>query len=172
MTILRQTHLGSTDTKCLTIVYFVPPSSLACNGFSSDKEKSTAEQSHMVPGIPAKKTFIFQLPDELLVLIVELAAGGPGVPSRVQYATIYNTGMILILSKVCQRLRRLAQQLLYRNIHIKKPMVPPSVQVNKLHRTLREKMDLRQHCRYIFLSKALHIHYDYQFCCALWHMVG
>jgi hypothetical protein len=151
MTFQRQTHLGSTGTKYLTIVDFVPPSSLAGNEFSSYREKSTTEQSHMVLGIPATKTFIFQLPDELLVPIVELAAGGPGVPSRVQHATIYNTDVILTLSKVCKRLRRLSQQLLYCNICVERSMVPPSVQISKLHRTLRERKDLRRHCMYVFL---------------------
>lgn len=172
MTPRHQTHLGSTGTKCLTIVDFAPPSSLACNGPSSSKEKSTAEQSHILLNIPTTKTFLFQLPDELLMLIVELAASETGIRPRMQHTTICNNGMILVLSKVCKRLKRVAQELLYRDIRVESPMVPPSVAVIKLHRTLRERTDLRQHCRYVIFFNVLRIHYNYQIFWTLLHRNG
>jgi hypothetical protein len=147
MTRRHQTHLGPTDTKSLTIVDFVPSSNVS----SSCKYKSIPEPSDIVLSTTAMRNFLFQLPDELLLPIVELAAGGPGFESRVQLTTIYNNGIVLKLSQVCKRLKRVAQPLLYRNIHVKKPMAPPSFPVIKLHRTLRERVDLRQHCRYVVL---------------------
>jgi hypothetical protein len=133
----RQTHLGSTCTKSLTIVDLTPPPPLTGNG------------PHTLLSIPATKNFIFQLPDELLVPIVKLAASGPSLRLRMPQTNTRDNDVLLILSRVCHRLRCVAQPLLFRNIHIESPnkMVPPSKSVMKLHRTLGERTDLRQHCR-------------------------
>jgi hypothetical protein len=132
MTLRRQTHLGPTCTKSLTVIDLVP-----------------ATRPRTLLSIPATNNFIFQLPDELLVPIVELAASGPAFGSRIQHTTTHNNDVVLRLSKVCHRLRRVVQPLLFRNIHVEWPnsTVPPSKRVIKLHRTLREREDLRQHCR-------------------------
>jgi hypothetical protein len=137
MTLRRQTHLGSTCTKSLAIIDLVPPSPLAGN------------KSHTLLSIPATKNFIFQLPDELLVPIVELAISGPSLRSRLPQTNTRDNDILLIVSRVCHRLRRVAQPLLFRNIRIEYPntMVPPSKSLMKLHRTLGERADLRQHCR-------------------------
>jgi hypothetical protein len=126
---LLQTHLGPTGLKSLTIVDLPSHDTL--------RNKDT-------------RTLIFHLPDELLVPILEFAASSPGVW---QHGTKYKNGVLLALSRVCQRLRRVAQQLLYRDVCVKKrralsaPIVPPSIPVIKLHRTLKRREDLRQHCR-------------------------
>jgi hypothetical protein len=133
MTVLRQTHLGPTCLKSLTIVDLPSHESLS--------NKDT-------------RTLIFQLPDELLLRILEFA---PREPDLWQHGPNHKNGMLLALSRVCQRLRRVAQQLLYRDISVKKkmtlsaPMVPPSIPVIKFHRTLRERVDLRRHCRRVLL---------------------
>jgi hypothetical protein len=130
---LRQTHLGSTCLKSLTIVDL---------------------PSHEPPSTKDTRTLIFQLPDELLVRILEFA---PREPDVWQHGPNYKNGMLLALSRVCQRLRRVAQQLLYRDICVKKkitlpaPMVPPSIPTTKFHRTLRERVDLRRYCRRVLL---------------------
>jgi hypothetical protein len=149
MTHRRQTHLGPTCDRSLTIIDLLPPPSFTCDGYPSGKDVGTNAQSHTLLSIPATKTFIFQLPDELLVPIVELAAIGSETEPGMPHTTIWNKSIVLILSKVCHRLRRIAQPLLFRNIRLDYPntMVPPSIPVLKLHRTLRERADLRQHCR-------------------------
>lgn len=159
MTFRRQTHLGSTGTKSLTIVDFVPPSI-----------KSPCGKD--------KRTFILQLPDELLELILELAASEPDSRPAQEYGTVYNYGALLVLSRVCQRLKPVAQQLLYRNICVMErptlsaPMVPPSIVAIKLHRTLQEREDFRQHCRYVILFAFFEFSTIYLSCCALWYMNG
>jgi hypothetical protein len=147
MTLRRQTHLGPTGTKSLTIID-LPPSSLP----SSGKNKSTATWSQTSKRATAKKPYIFQLSDELLVLIVELVANGPCSRSRVfhlRHTAACNNGIISIISRICHRLRRVAQPALFRNICIESPnaTVPPSKPIIKLHRTLRGRADLQQHCR-------------------------
>jgi hypothetical protein len=138
MPLRRQAHLGPTDLKTLTIVEFLPPPHGSFRGRD-------------------RRTPIFQLPDELLVAIVEFAASEPDARSRAQHRTFCNNGTLLILSRICQRLRRLAQPLLYRDICIldqaadPASVVPPSIPVIKLHRTLRNRADLRQHCRSLYV---------------------
>jgi hypothetical protein len=152
----RQTHLGSTKTNSLTIVDLLPPSSLPGHG-SSD----------IILSRPATKNFIFQLSDELLLLIVELAVDGPGFRSQTYTSTTCNNGILLVLSRVCSRLRRVSQQVLYRNICVRGSMVPPSKPIIKLHRTLKERADLRQHCRCVIFPEFLQYHHDHQSCCKL-----
>jgi hypothetical protein len=138
MPLRRQAHLGPTDLKALTIVEFIPPP----HGSSRGRDR---------------KTLIFQLPDELLVAIVEFAASEPDARSRAQHRTFCNNGTLLILSRICQRLRRIAQPLLYRDICVMNQaaepasVVPYSIPVIQLHRTLRNRADLRQHCRSLYV---------------------
>jgi hypothetical protein len=156
MVFLRQTHLGSTS-KCLKSLTIVD---LPSNESSSSKDT---------------RTFIFQLPDELLVPILEFAASEPDVW---QHGTKYKNGVLLALSRVCQRLRRVAQQLLYRHLCVKKrmalsaPMVPPGIPVVKLHRTLRGREDLRQHCRCVLPLTLLELVKSLECCSALGHRKG
>ncbi|KAF2848277.1 hypothetical protein T440DRAFT_175194 [Plenodomus tracheiphilus IPT5] len=150
MTDQLQLHLGCTSTKSLAIIRVAPPSSLLRNGPSSDQDNSTTRRSNTLSGAPTAKIFIFQLPDELLVPIVESAANSArNYPSRIRHKTTYDNTGLLILSQVCHRLSQIAQPLLFRNLRIEFPysMVPPSLPVLRLHRTLRERPDLRQHCR-------------------------
>jgi hypothetical protein len=99
-----------------------------------------------------QEALIFKLPDEVLVAIVELAASNNGQQPKYWHFTMttYNNVSVMALSRVCHRLRRLAQPLLYHDIfqtNFNHKAVPPSVEIRKLHRTLKARPDLRQHCR-------------------------
>lgn len=138
----RQTHLGFAGNKCLTIIDLPLLSTASRAGSSVGEHESTK------PTSSTQRTLIFKLPDELLVAIVELAAGSNG-PHPTHFTMTYDKVAIKILSRVCHRLHRLAQPLLYHHICFgwRNKFVPPSVAVRKLHRTLKERPDLRQHCR-------------------------
>jgi hypothetical protein len=107
----------------------------------------TSHSNH-ISNAPAAKALILQLPEELLVLIVEFAAGFPNPQAEVPSTIFGDKYVVLKLSKVCHRLRRIAQPLLFRNIRLGYPyqIVPPSPKATKLHRTLEERTDLQQHC--------------------------
>lgn len=141
----RQTHLGSTTTKSLTIIDLERPS-------GDGEDETTAARLYRVLNKPATRNFIFRLPDELLEQIVELAASSPGERFQWEHATACDKSVVLILSRVCHRLKRIAQPILFRNItsESRSEMVPPSRPMIKFHRTLKENADLRQHCRQVF----------------------
>jgi hypothetical protein len=122
----RQTHLGSTATKLLTIV-----------------------DLHGLPVWPCtivqpKEAYILhQLPDELLVLVIKWSCYD-NAPSeyhpcaRFEGVTAYDDDCVMALSRVCHRFKRISQPLLFSAIYFKYPdeIVPPSIPVLKLHRTL------------------------------------
>jgi hypothetical protein len=93
-------------------------------------------------------SFMLQLPDELLALIVEMAAiydENKSSPEK-RYMSVCDKGAILALSRVCHRLGRMAQPVLFRNIRAVK-VLPPSIKLCKLRRSFRDRPDLRQHCK-------------------------
>jgi hypothetical protein len=93
-------------------------------------------------------SFMLQLPDELLALIVEMAAifGENKYSPPEQYMSVCDKGAVLALSRVCHRLGRMAQPVLFRNIRAVE-VLPPSIRLCKLRRTFRNRPDLRQHCK-------------------------
>jgi hypothetical protein len=141
MAILHQTHLGSTATKLLTIVDLQGPPVWPWTIIQ-----------------PKEAYVLHKLPDELLLLIVELTCHNQS-PSefhpwaRYKSVTTYDMNCIKALSQVCHRFKRIAQPLLFSAIALgwQEYMVPPSMSALKLHRTLRERVDLRQHCRLVVL---------------------
>lgn len=102
---------------------------------------------------------LLRLPDELLHPILEFAALKLPVRSGLAARTLlvdtspfdprHDEKSIRIPCQVCLRLYTLARPLLYQavNFHSSKSVVPPSSAVSKLHRTLKERPELRRHCR-------------------------
>jgi hypothetical protein len=135
---LHQTHLGSTATKLLTIVDLQGPPGWPWTIIQ-----------------PKAAHILHKLPDELLVLIIKLSCY-ENSPSdfhrwaRCEDVTAYGNSSVMALSQVCHRFKRIAQPLLFSAIILHdrdSQMVPSSMPVLKLHRTLKERVDLRQHCR-------------------------
>ena len=145
----HQLHLGPSRTNSLAIIEVDSPSPLASTGSSYGTPKRTTAQSRWPSGEQPTKNSLFQLPDELLAHIVELAISEDGSQNRKQRRTVCHNRIARILTKVCHRLRRLARPLLLRDIRIEYPnqVVPPSISVKNLHRTLRDRPHLRKHCR-------------------------
>jgi len=161
MSHLRQAHLGATVAKCLTIMDLA---SSAVRGETSSTLLPFPQQ-HGAPN-PVRKSYILQLPDELLVVIVEFSARNfcsstPGECDECDeclngcvwngYETrLWNYHSLKTLSRVCRRFTRIAQPLLFRTIRFEFPIetVPPSKLVRKLHHTLKENRRFQQHCRY------------------------
>jgi hypothetical protein len=146
MQLSRQTHLGSVDTKLLAIVDLQGTPAWPCTIIQSEKAY-----------------ILHRLPDELLLLVVKFSLYTNGHTTRetthVRWALFEDTragdtSCIMALSQVCHRFKRIAQPLLFRNIGFIYPdqMMPPSIQVLRLHRTLSDRVDLRQHCRWVVPS--------------------
>lgn len=98
---------------------------------------------------------ILQLPNELLVLIIKLATLGPRVRRGCHECKFVPSAQCLKeLSLVCRQIRRRAQPLLFPfiQIHRRDQLVPPSLPVVQLHRSLPQNRSLRQHCRYVSVS--------------------
>jgi hypothetical protein len=150
MKFLRQTHLGSTPTKLLTIVdlqglqvwpYTIIQSNEAC--------------------------ILHQLPDEILLLVVKLSCyeNPPSAHytwTRFEEVRSYDSNSILALSQVCRQFKRIAQPLLFNTVCFRDldQIVPPSIPVLKLHRTLRERVDLHQHCRWVAYFAFIYVQVD------------
>ena len=142
---LRQTHLGRKDVNGLGVIDAELP-------MDSPLLYHNAWTHSM---IDTDKSYMSRLPEELLVSIIEFAT------DHAQYATAFDTACVMALSRVCQTFRRLAQPLLYHDIHFDQnftlkttleypyidPMVPPTKRIVKFHRTLKENPALRKHCR-------------------------
>lgn len=98
-------------------------------------------------------SFMLQLPDELLALIVEMAAIYDENNSSPQerHMAMCDKDAVLALSRVCHRLGRMAQPVLYRDIRAVN-VLPPSIRMRKLRRTFRDRPDLRQHCKYVIFT--------------------
>lgn len=146
---LRQTHLGSKATKLLAIVDLHGP----------PPWPSTIIQSE-------KAYILHRLPDELLLLIVKFSLYTNGRTTReatrgtwalFEDVRAYDNSCIMALSMVCHRLKGIAQPLLFSNIGFMYPdkVLPPSIRVLRLHRTLIDRVDLRQHCRWVFHPPSL-----------------
>ncbi|PVH99441.1 hypothetical protein DM02DRAFT_564599 [Periconia macrospinosa] len=157
---LRQTHLGGTATDCLTIVDLA----------SSAVRAETSAQQHSAPS-SARKPYILQLPDEILIAIVKFAArksssGALHICNECldtcrfswdEHATRpWDYHSLQTLSLVCRRFTKIAQPQLFRTIHFRTihfrnlvPMVPPTIAVRRLYNTLRQNPHFQQHCRSI-----------------------
>ncbi|KAH8723253.1 hypothetical protein GQ44DRAFT_828449 [Phaeosphaeriaceae sp. PMI808] len=100
-----------------------------------------------------KEAYILQLPNELLLWIAKIAGCDSGFITAQKWypfiETTYDNKCIKSISEVCHRFAQIAQPLLFSTINFNPlhEMIPPSESVLKLHRTLRERADLRQHCR-------------------------
>ena len=110
----------------------------------------------MAAFIPPAIDFLFDLPEELLALVVEFAVDRfhsrdtPRIahePNR----SLFDTKTIQALCLTCRTLRRLAQPWLYHNldfgVHSYKSVraYKPTI---RLHRTLEQNPHFRKHCRY------------------------
>ncbi|KAF2127182.1 hypothetical protein P153DRAFT_433002 [Dothidotthia symphoricarpi CBS 119687] len=146
MQLSRQTHLGSIDTKLLTIVDLQGPPVWPCTIIQS-------EEAYI----------LHRLPDELLLLIVKFSLYTNDRTTRETTRETWalfedvracDTSCIMALSQVCHRFKRIAQPLLFSNIGFMHPnqVLPPSIRVLRLHRTLSDRVDLRQHCRYLTIN--------------------
>jgi hypothetical protein len=133
----RQTHLDFSTANSLTLVY-------------------PAARRAASPQRPPGENLLFQLPDELLVSIVEFAAHRPHFAHNPcggcngDIGPSWNPRVLKALSRVCHRLRRLAQPLLFHTILFSYPhsIVPPTKLAGRLHHVLKKNPELRQHCRY------------------------
>lgn len=130
MSCLRQSHLASSTEGTLSIA---KPKQGASDMLSSDR------------------TYILQIPDELLASIIQYASNANALRSKweLKDSRVYNKACMKLLSLVCHRFRRLAQPLLFHKIHFGHfdQVVPPSAAVIKLHRTMSENAWLRKYCR-------------------------
>ena len=150
----RQTHLGgagATATKSLTLVDLERPRSWEpiYGGWAP------------APRFPAHagETVIFRLPDELLARVVEFAAHNPDFepgdaceecpPGRWESKTYWDNECVQALSRVCRRLRRIAQPMLFRTLTFSEysEVVPPSRKALRLHHALESNPTLRGYCR-------------------------
>jgi hypothetical protein len=143
----HQTHLGSTAAKLLTIV---------------DPQGPPVWPWTIIQ--PKEAHILHKLPDELLLLIVKTSCynhfpSEMSVWAECEGVIVYDTSCVMALSHVCHRFKRIAQPLLFSavTLGLKEPMVPASIPALKLHRTLSERADLRQHCRWV-ISSFLSLH--------------
>lgn len=99
---------------------------------------------------PRGEAFIFRVPDELLVSILELASVSPDFwtwccdcHAMGKYATMKQ------LARVCHRFNQCILPLLYRSIRFDYPhgIVPPTTAVRRLYRSLQNNASLRQYCQ-------------------------
>lgn len=146
MALRLQMHLGPSRTNSLAIIELDPPLSLAGAESSYGIHKGKNAQSRPPEDKRPTKNFLFQLPDEILAQIVELAIDEDDCQNRIK---VCHSRTARMLTKVCHRLRRLARPLLLRDIRIEYPhqVIPPSITVKNLHRTLRDRPHLRKYCR-------------------------
>jgi hypothetical protein len=146
----HQTHLGWMDTKDVRIVDLQGPP--------------------VWPWIiiqPKEAYILHKLPDELLLLIAKLSCHNHKQPPRrysschrLQSLSNYENNCVMAFSQVCHRFKRIAQPLLFNTIILRDDdaIVPPSMRTLKLHRTLRGRVDLRQHCRWVlYFSSSLFV---------------
>jgi hypothetical protein len=147
MITLHQRHLGSTAAKLLTIVDLQGPSVWPWTIIQ-----------------PKEAHILHKLPDELLLLIIKTSCynhfpSEMSVWAQCEGVIVYDTSCVMELSHVCHRFKRIAQPLLFSTITLglREPMVPASIPALKLHRTLSERVDLRQHCRWV-ISSFLSLH--------------
>jgi hypothetical protein len=149
MALRRQIHLGPSGTNTLAIIDHESTSSQTGKELAHGASRSMNAQSRCPSSDPPKKNFLFQLPDEILAQIIELAIIENDSEDRVLRRKVCHSRLGRILTKVCHRLRRLARPLLLRDIRIEYPnqVVPPSISIKNLHRTLRDRPHLRKHCR-------------------------
>jgi hypothetical protein len=122
----------------------LPEEILTTSGEISDSMENTR------PPIPDYngKSYIVDLPDELLDRILCLAVSNRDLWQPGCLATNRNARPLLL---VCQRFYQISVPLLYREVQCDygTESVSPSPAWKKLHRTLRDKPALREHCRTI-----------------------
>lgn len=143
----RQTRLGyRNSTKSLTLIDLSQASYYSNEplGIPTNTTSSTTPT----------RSYILNLPDELLLPIVKLACTSrkPDYPSH-RHDPVHDSGVVRVLSTVCKRMKRLAQPFLFKEIVFESPhtLVRPSMKVKKLHRTLKGRKDLRESCRLVEL---------------------
>ncbi|KAF2188456.1 hypothetical protein K469DRAFT_660153 [Zopfia rhizophila CBS 207.26] len=127
----RQSHLGPSPNKVLTIV---------------DVELLRPQPRLQVIG----PTFIFRLPDELLVSIIELAVFEEYSWHGCSACRVHpNAKSAKALSRVCRRISSIAQPMLFHTIKFEgtPSTVPPKKPVIRLYHALRKNPSLRQHCK-------------------------
>lgn len=104
---------------------------------------------------PTGPAFIFQLPDELIASIVQLAIFESFHPDGCPDCRFTpNAKCAKALSHVCRRISRIAQPMLFHTIKFQgtPSMVPPKKPVIRLYNILRQNPSLRQHCRRLSVS--------------------
>jgi hypothetical protein len=143
----RQTHLGPCPNKFICIIDEELP--------RHPTERPSSDSSSF-EGLPvAGPAFILGLPQELLIAIIELAifrrCDPHGCPDCCK---LPNAECAKALSRVCRRVSRIAQPMLFHNIKCDGPpsRVSPRNGVLRLHRSLQENPSLRKHCRRLSIS--------------------
>ncbi|KAF2794133.1 hypothetical protein K505DRAFT_324955 [Melanomma pulvis-pyrius CBS 109.77] len=137
--LLQQSHLGPNSNKALTLV---DAAILRAEAISSNPRRWT----------PTGEAFIFRLSNELLASIVDYATSKNGTQCSCSKQELARDKTIVKgLNLVCQRIKTIAQPILYRRIKFEWPdsMAPPSRVVIKLWRTLSQNASLRQNVRFL-----------------------
>lgn len=99
---------------------------------------------------PRGEAFIFSLPDELLVPILELASVSPDFWTWCcECRALGKYTMMKKLARVCHRFNRCILPLLYRSVRFDYPqqIVPPTTAVNRLYRSFQNNPSFRQYCQ-------------------------
>jgi hypothetical protein len=137
----RQTHLGLSLKRDLTII------DLALSDTVPERSsESPSPRSSFATG----PTVIFRLPQELLVSIIELAVFEVDRPHGCADCNFRpNAKCAKALSRVCWRISRIAQPMLFHTISFggTPSTVPPKRSTIRVHLALRQNPSLRRHCR-------------------------
>ena len=145
----RQTHLGPSPNGILAIIDSEPVH------HGTDRERSSLERSSSESLPSTGYALMLGLPQELLIAIIELAIFRPCNPQGCPDCKFApNADCAKALSRVCRRVSRIAQPMLFHTIDFEGApwTVPPKKGVLLLHRTLKENPSLCQHCRRLSVS--------------------
>ncbi|KAF2709129.1 hypothetical protein K504DRAFT_295783 [Pleomassaria siparia CBS 279.74] len=151
---LREAYRDVTAAQALTIVHDAP------SAVGAETPLTILPSQKHGALVSTTRTSILQLPDELLVAIIEFVAkdlrsGSLDECEECLYdwdTRLWNHHHLKALSRVCRRFMRIAQPLLFRAIGFKSPgspyeTAPPSRSVRTLHHTLKETPRFQQYCR-------------------------
>lgn len=128
-------------------IWLIPRRTCQCHLGRSDQGLLTIQDLRISDDRP-KEAFILRLPDELLVKILELAVLRTQ-PQYSSYERLYSITSIPSLAFTSKRFNRLVLPFLYHTIYFGWPaqIVPPTLEVRTLRRTLQRNPSLGQHCR-------------------------